>query len=525
MKKLYLVISLIIFMLIFSSCSIIETAFGTVSEIEIINLQTGEKSLIAGNSEDAQPILKAIKSKEKTNDSISDLTSYEVFLKKNSQTDYYKLSFDLTNKNVYVSQEGTSYKINDSEAGKLLLDESFYYVYIDSTLYDSFLDYNENKINPDVKYDWTYRDIEGHYIKKDGTITGSTDKEDIKIGESDILDIAYEKVPDSQVIRAYAEGNLVSTGTNLREVLNNLTADGEYTVESHAQWLMKETSDFYGSQILKFNISIDKPANVEIVTRENYPGNILLVSVGNLNSNETLTMKTDAVKAPTKMYQYKSKSIFICPIDLNIQPGEYDLNVAINEGTNSEYIITKNLEVKSKSFKTQYLTVSEEMNDTNNDNAAIYEFAQLVKPARTESVSEKLWEGTFIMPVEGELTTDFAEIRYVNNEKSSSRHSGLDLAAPLGTEVKAPNNGIVTFAMEGLLSPGNTVVIDHGMGLFTSYYHLDTINVKKGDKITKGTVIGTVGTTGFSTGPHLHYAVSIYNTYVNPYQTLSGIID
>ena len=125
----------------------------------------------------------------------------------------------------------------------------------------------------------------------------------------------------------------------------------------------------------------------------------------------------------------------------------------------------------------------------------------------------------------GELTTDFAEIRYVNKELSSSRHSGLDLAAPKGTSVKAPNNGIVAFAMEGLLSPGNTVVIDHGMGLFTSYYHLNTINVKKGDEVKKGDIIGTVGTTGFSTGPHLHYSVSIYNTYVNPYQTLSGIID
>jgi len=216
--------------------------------------------------------------------------------------------------------------------------------------------------------------------------------------------------------------------------------------------------------------------------------------------------------------------VFICPIDLYAQPGDYDINVVVNKGTNREYTITNTFAVKSKSFKTQYLTVSEEMNDTNNDNAAIYEFVQLVKPARTESVPEKLWEGTFIMPVEGELTTDFAEIRYVNNEPSD-RHSGLDLAAPLGTEVKAPNNGVVTFAMEGLLSPGNTVVIDHGMGLFTSYYHLETIAVTKGQKVSKGEVIGTVGTTGFSTGPHLHYAVSIYNTYVNPYQTLSGIID
>ena len=197
----------------------------------------------------------------------------------------------------------------------------------------------------------------------------------------------------------------------------------------------------------------------------------------------------------------------------------------VNEGTEREYTIEKTFTVSSKTFKTQYLTVSNEMNETNNDDTAIYEFAKLVKPARTESSPEKLWEGTFDIPVEGRLTTDFAEIRFVNNVQSSSRHSGLDLAAPLGTEIKAPNNGIVVLAMEGLLSPGNTVVIDHGMGLFTSYYHMDKILAQKGQKVTKVEVIGTVGTTGFSTGPHLHYAVSIYNTYVNPYQPLSGIID
>jgi murein DD-endopeptidase MepM/ murein hydrolase activator NlpD len=129
------------------------------------------------------------------------------------------------------------------------------------------------------------------------------------------------------------------------------------------------------------------------------------------------------------------------------------------------------------------------------------------------------------MPVEGKLTTDFAEIRYVNDELSSSRHSGIDLAAPRGTDIKAPNNGKVTLAMNGLLSTGNTLVIDHGMGLFTSYYHLDSISVKEGDVVEKGSIVGKVGSTGFSTGPHLHYAVSIYNTYVNTYQILNGIFD
>jgi murein DD-endopeptidase MepM/ murein hydrolase activator NlpD len=129
------------------------------------------------------------------------------------------------------------------------------------------------------------------------------------------------------------------------------------------------------------------------------------------------------------------------------------------------------------------------------------------------------------MPVAGRLTTDFAEIRYVNNELSSSRHSGIDLAAPSGTKIQAPNNGKVTLAASGLLSTGNTIVIDHGLGLFTSYYHLKTMNVKVGEFVKKSDIIGTVGSTGFSTGAHLHYGVSIYNTLVNPYQPLGEVLD
>jgi murein DD-endopeptidase MepM/ murein hydrolase activator NlpD len=251
----------------------------------------------------------------------------------------------------------------------------------------------------------------------------------------------------------------------------------------------------------------------------------MTVYVDNMNDDETVKIECDAVKINTQVYSYNNRYVAILPIDLDTKPGDYELTATLNEGKTSEYKTKEILTVTDKIFKTQYLTVTEDLNQSNNSNDAIIEFIKTVKPARLLSVSEKLWEGPFIMPVNGTLTTDFAEIRYVNDEKSSSRHSGIDLAAPIGTEVKAPNNGVVTLATNGLMSTGNTIVVDHGMGLFTSYYHLDSILVKVGEQVNKGDVIGTVGTTGFSTGAHLHYALSIYNTYVNTYQTLSGIID
>lgn len=299
----------------------------------------------------------------------------------------------------------------------------------------------------------------------------------------------------------------------IRAVLESFGADVGW--KGTTQTVTVDSSPYLISDSVDFNIT----------TEENYPGNILILQIINLNDNETVKIKTNAVKINSQVFKYGDIHICVLPIDLYTTPGNYEIFATFNEGKNNEYIISKTLSVIKKTFKTQYLVVSEEMNNSNNDDKSIEEFVKVVKPARTISDPKKLWEGEFIMPVEGRLTTDFAEIRYINNEVSSSRHSGIDIAAPLGKEVYAPNNGIITLSANDLLSTGNTIVIDHGIGLFTSYYHLDSMNVKVGDVVNKGDVIGTVGTTGFSTGPHLHYAVSIYNTYVNTYQPLEVIID
>ncbi|MCR4442287.1 MAG: M23 family metallopeptidase [Peptococcaceae bacterium] len=119
------------------------------------------------------------------------------------------------------------------------------------------------------------------------------------------------------------------------------------------------------------------------------------------------------------------------------------------------------------------------------------------------------------MPVEGKITTEFGLIRYINNVESG-RHSGLDIAAGRGTPVKAANSGTINLARK-LNVTGNTVIIDHGLKLYSTYCHMDKILVKEGEEVKKGQVIGQVGSTGFSTGPHLHWNISIGSTFVNPW--------
>lgn len=518
-KNRYLYI-LLIFLLFFTvSCGI---SISDISEIEIVNSTNGEKNIIINDSDTAKNMVAAVNKKEKIDFDISTLFAFEIYIKQGSKSDGYIMSFDIENQKVYLSKDDSVYKVKDSIAKDLLLNESFYFAYVNDSIKKVYLYNNGDLENLNTQYEWNFKNANGDFINKSGTLNEGNEK--ITISKNNKFDINFDVNPDIQITRVYSEGNVIYIGKNLLDSINSIQYDGEYFIESEFRWNQKNNSA-YGNQTISFMAEIDNPADFSIITKENYPGNILILSVYNLNKDETVKIETNAVKTDIEIYPYGNKHMSILPIDLYTKPDNYEINAVFNEGKETEYIQTKIINIKKKEFKTQYLTVSEELNNSNNDNKAIQEFAQYVKPARTESSANKLWEGQFIMPVEGRLTTDFAEIRYVNNEASSSRHSGIDLAAPIGTEVKSPNNGKVTLAMNGLLSTGNTLVIDHGMGLFTSYYHLDTIIVNVGDVVEKGSTVGTVGTTGFSTGPHLHYAISIYNTYVNTYQPLSGIFD
>ncbi len=357
------------------------------------------------------------------------------------------------------------------------------------------------------------------------TQTAVVEKDDIKvtvpIGKSYIIKNGQQITNDTAAI---IKDNRIYMP--IRAVIEAFGA--EIGWKSETQTVTIDGQSFYGNDGKTPSAAVclkSHPGDFTITTAENYPGNILALKIEKLNEDDTVSIHTDAVKAKAEVIKYGDHYIAVLPIDLYAAIGDHDLSVTFNQGKDDEYKITRTFGIKSRTFKTQYLVVSESLNQSNRNDEANIEFVNVVKPARTISEPEKLWEGEFVMPVSGRLTTDFAQIRYVNNELSSSRHSGIDLAAPSGTAVQAPNDGNVTLAAPGLLSTGNTIVIDHGMGLFTSYYHLNTMNVKVGDAVRKGDVIGTVGSTGFSTGPHLHYAVSIYNTYVNPYQPFAGIVN
>ena len=139
----------------------------------------------------------------------------------------------------------------------------------------------------------------------------------------------------------------------------------------------------------------------------------------------------------------------------------------------------------------------------------------------SQYTNKALFNSKFQKPIDSLITSDFGKAR-LYNDKISNYHSGTDFRAKMQTPIKASNDGIVKIAKNRYFS-GNSVIIDHGLGIYSQYYHLDKINVKKGEFVKKGQIIGLSGRSGRVTGPHLHFGIIINSKQVDPIDFIEKI--
>ncbi len=140
--------------------------------------------------------------------------------------------------------------------------------------------------------------------------------------------------------------------------------------------------------------------------------------------------------------------------------------------------------------------------------------------ARAINSELDFFKNKFIMPVEGIISGVYGSQRILNG-KPKWPHYGIDIAAKKGTKIKSAATGIVTMAEDDLYYTGGTIIMDHGHGISTIYSHLENVIVKVGDKINQGDIIGTVGSTGRSTGPHLDFRINWFQTRLDPMSVLN----
>lgn len=257
-------------------------------------------------------------------------------------------------------------------------------------------------------------------------------------------------------------------------------------------------------------------AGIELVvsTEPVAQGGISKISLKNLPSGSKVRGSWQG--EPVEFFQTeKGEYDSLVGIDLKLMPGTYPLKVYIEPVGDPPLTVRKNLTVVAKDYGLQRLSLPERMVSLD---------AATIKRVREEGARfsalwhkrsrDRYWRGSFILPVSGEVSTPFGRRRMIN-DKPRSPHSGVDLRAALGQSVRAANHGRVALVGEFYFH-GRAVVIDHGWGLYTMYFHLSEVYVAQGDFVEKESVLGLAGSTGRSTGPHLHWGVRLGGARVDP---------
>ena len=237
------------------------------------------------------------------------------------------------------------------------------------------------------------------------------------------------------------------------------------------------------------------------------PGGIALLALPDYQKGTEVTFDKQAIA----IFPYNNTWIAMAGIPLNAKPGNYEFSIKHHIGISLNTSVT----VKAKKYEEQHLTIANKrkVNPTKEDMKRINK--ESVRKAKAKSLrTESIPNVDFIWPADGRISSVFGLRRFFNGQERKP-HNGLDIAAAVGTPVMATANGTVIDAGDFFFS-GNMIYIDHGQGIISLYAHMDRIDVKPGDTVKQGQLIGTVGQTGRATGPHLHFAVFANKTLIDP---------
>lgn len=408
----------------------------------------------------------------------------------------------------------TSLTIKDlsSDLIYLMNDEMVEWLYMEEAVADIY-EYKEPKAhqitlngqaiqNSLKEYHYTLADGGWYQTKKENTI-----EHVIEITKPE-LNIEVENFEGTTEVFLYDEQEQLYAGDLKNFEIPKVS--GEYRLILSTSW---KDLLYYGSDTSEIVLKAHYPTKFTISDDVMYQGEIIIIRADNVYDEEALFVSTDYMDG---LSFHKNGNVYECvvPATYYTTPGKYNITYGSGEST-----FNLTFEVLERTFNAQHLTVNQQtVKDTQTEEAYAeyrkYYYAALEKDVYQpeESLSE---EQAFLLPVMGRLTTEFGVRRYVNERLTSYRHAGLDIANAEGTDIMATYDGEVVLAMP-LTVTGNSVVISHGNGIFSTYFHMHTMDVKEGDIVKTGDVIGTIGTTGFSTGPHLHFAISYHRMNLEP---------
>ena len=202
-------------------------------------------------------------------------------------------------------------------------------------------------------------------------------------------------------------------------------------------------------------------------------------------------------------------------IDVADAPGPRRVRLSAGQSEGAMLTATHSFSVEAKAVRTRRIQVDPKfVTPPSSALPRIRDEAELLNALFAQTSRERLWTTAAVRPVDGVSVSGFG-VRTVLNGQAGGPHNGQDLRAATGTPVYAPTAGIVVYAREFYYS-GNTVIVDHGQGLYSTMAHLSVMDVHEGDRVATSTLLGKVGATGRVTGPHLHWGVRLHGARVDP---------
>jgi len=259
--------------------------------------------------------------------------------------------------------------------------------------------------------------------------------------------------------------------------------------------------------------------SLHVSTEKLEPGEIMKVSVEGADVSDLYAEGTFGEQELIFHPGSNGQSLFsLAGADLEIKPGPVPLTVLILKKDGQAEVLRREIQVSEKEFDVQKLYL-EEKEYTPELLERIRREGDMFKSLWKTTTPERLWQESFEEPLSSiTVTSDFGLRRLINDVPRRS-HTGVDLRAAAGDTIFAPNNGRVVLSGDFYFN-GKTVVLDHGEGFYSMYFHLSTGLTEDGENVRRGEPIGLVGSTGRSTAPHLHWGIILRGARLDPLKIL-----
>lgn len=246
----------------------------------------------------------------------------------------------------------------------------------------------------------------------------------------------------------------------------------------------------------------------------NHPGEVLKISFPKYFEKEGTKLLCNSKEFPF----YEKEGSYISYIVESYWSQKNDVYCFLLDRENQSEVIAR-FKIKEKKFPSERIYVNpRRVKLSKKDQARASREQKVLNKIYATTHHRPYFDSAFVTPIKSKITSIYGAQRVFNGEKKT-QHLGTDFRARIGTPIKAANSGRVVFAGD-LFYTGKTVIVDHGLGIFTNYGHLSALKSVVGEVIPRGAVVGKSGNTGRSSGPHLHWGVKVHGQYIDGYSLI-----